>query len=119
MIRIPRVEPRPGRKKQCNNCREWLPIESFSRDRTGSDGRRGSCRACVSEIRRGVRDPIRSHQRLITWNGKSQSLLAWCAELGVSRHYKAIHLRIQRRYWDPIVALTTPVKRGGFVKRAA
>jgi hypothetical protein len=56
--------------------------------------------------------------KLVKINGKSQSLKAWCKELGLG--YKAVSERV-RRGWDPAVALGEPIKQaggGGGCKRA-
>lgn len=51
----------------------------------------------------------RANQVDVTYNGKTQSLKAWSRELGVS--YPAICKRIDSYGWDPIKAITTPVKK--------
>lgn len=47
--------------------------------------------------------------RLVTIKGRTQSLKAWCREMG--RGYKAVSERI-RRGMDPVQAITLPIKRG-------
>lgn len=54
---IPRVEPRADRRKRCSLCREWWPIDAYTRDHTHPDGRENRCRACRNEYRRGERQP--------------------------------------------------------------
>lgn len=48
--------------------------------------------------------------KLVTIDGKSQSLKAWCEELGLG--YKAVSERV-RRGWEPKAALGAPIKRAG------
>lgn len=39
-------------RKQCDRCREELPVASFSRDRSRPDGLRRYCRGCDAARRR-------------------------------------------------------------------
>lgn len=50
----------------------------------------------------------RANQVDVTYNGKTQSLRAWSRELGVS--YYAICKRITSYGWDPVKAISTPIK---------
>jgi hypothetical protein len=42
--------PQPGLKR-CSACREWLPLKSFTRDRSKPGGYRGECKGCLSDRR--------------------------------------------------------------------
>lgn len=55
--------------------------------------------------------------RYVTVDGEKLPLKAACKKLGLP--YKAVHLRITRRGWDPERALTTPLIKGanGFTYR--
>jgi hypothetical protein len=60
---IPHVTARDDRMKRCCMCGEWLPVTCFHRLRSAADGRRGSCRACRSEYRAGLRPATRAYRR--------------------------------------------------------
>lgn len=51
----------------------------------------------------------RANQIDITYNGKTQSLKAWARELNLP--YSTVAKRISSYKWDPVVAITTPVKK--------
>jgi hypothetical protein len=52
-----------------------------------------------------------SHQsRLLTFNGKTQSIGAWSAELGAKPHSTTLHKRLDRYGWSIAKALTTPIR---------
>jgi hypothetical protein len=52
---IPKVEPRPGRMKQCSLCGGWFPICCFNRCRQYPDGRDYRCRDCRNRYREQLR----------------------------------------------------------------
>lgn len=39
-------------EKQCSKCKQMLPIEFFSRDKSASDGLKSSCKKCASQYHR-------------------------------------------------------------------
>lgn len=45
----------------------------------------------------------------VTLNGKTQCLKDWCVQLGVS--YTAVHQRITKLGWEPVKALSTPIRQ--------
>jgi hypothetical protein len=49
----------------------------------------------------------RKSNYLITYNGKTQSIMMWCEELKIASP-TTVYLRIWARKWDPIAAITTP-----------
>lgn len=46
---------RPDRLKRCTTCREWLPMECYSKDSQSPDNHSYNCRACKSERRAELR----------------------------------------------------------------
>lgn len=57
------------------------------------------------------------NNRLVSWNGKTQSIRRWAVELGIG--YLTLYSRIVRDGWEPAMALTTPVnlaKRNRFAR---
>jgi hypothetical protein len=56
--------PVEGLSKRCRDCAAVKPLEEFYASRTNRDGRKGSCKACVSEQRRQVRTAL-NRQRVL------------------------------------------------------
>jgi len=104
-MEIPRVEPRSGRLKRCNNprCRLWLPIDEFQRDGRCADGRRGECKDCRSRRRRALKLGFR---RFKPWE-KCGSVAAKARAFGFKK--STVHDRLTRG-WSLPRALLTPVK---------
>jgi hypothetical protein len=48
--KIVAFNPQPG-LRECRDCHEWLPLKSFTKDRTRKGGYRPQCRSCLSETR--------------------------------------------------------------------
>jgi hypothetical protein len=48
---IPRVEPRPTRKKRCDACKTWKLIGEFNRCATSADFHHSTCRVCKAAQR--------------------------------------------------------------------
>jgi len=49
-----------------------------------------------------------SHNKYVTYKGKTQTLAEWAEELGMN--YFTLQSRITKRHWDIERALTTPIK---------
>lgn len=64
--------------KTCRTCREDLPLESFHRDRTQSDGRKNQCKACAETRRLELtsdpeyRERLRQRNRDFKRNGRDR-----------------------------------------------
>lgn len=63
----------------------------------------GNCRWVNWEIQ----STNKRHIELITHDGRTQSLAAWCREYNI-RH-ETVRGRIKKKGWDPVIAITTPV----------
>ncbi len=51
---LPVRQPGPKTEKPCNRCGETKPLEDYPQEslRMARDGRKGMCRACMSEYRK-------------------------------------------------------------------
>lgn len=60
-------------------------------------------------VDRKVQANNRTFCKMIEYNGKTQTLMQWCEELGLN--YKRVHSRLYRLGWTFEKAISTPVKK--------
>jgi hypothetical protein len=100
-------------------CDEWLTFENFykdvgdqddpkmSLDRIDSRGPYAPDNVRWATAKQQARNMVTN--RLLTLNGVSKCVAEWAEELGISTN--VINARINQMQWDPVRALTTPVRK--------
>lgn len=100
-------------------CKEWLQFESFFRDmgkrpspkhsigRINNDLGYGKANCIWTTQKEQMRNTRVNHK--ITINGETHCLSCWCEMFGVPVYL--VHERIKRLGWNPIKALSYPVRK--------
>ena len=55
--------------KECSKCREWLPLESYSKDNSKWDGLHGFCKECTSKENKMIyeKDPKKKYEKVLEY----------------------------------------------------
>lgn len=110
-------------KKRCGKtgvtiCEEWGSFERFLADMGNRpypeaslvrlDLSKGFAADNCHWANRTERENNKGNNRLLTYNGKTQSIAMWAEEIGID--YKTLWHRIVRQEWSVEKALTTPLQ---------
>ena len=90
-----------------NGYDETAPESKCTLDRIDVNG--NYCPENCRWVDRKVQANNRTNNRLLTHNGKTQTMKQWAEEFGIN--YQTLVSRIFQRSWDISTALTTPVKK--------
>lgn len=105
------------------NFYEWALQNGYQDDLTidrvdsSRDYEPGNCEWVTREenCRRAHKGKLDNQSRMITFNGKTQSMTQWAAELGIK--FKTLEARINWKKWPIERALTEPVRAKKPAKR--
>ena len=105
-------------KRGISVCKTWLKFENFlanmgKRPRGHSleriDNNKGYCRSNCKWATRREQNSNKRTNIMVTIKGKTKPLHHWSDFFGLSRG--TVNSRINRGGWDPVEALTTPIRK--------